>query len=136
MGDRGANRKSGCIGEQRLRTMGEKICVYLVLLGVLIRPVLVRGADKFTTIYSSRVLSQSLAWIAQDAGLFKKYNIDHNLVFIASSSIVTAALLGSDPDMTLMEFLHSTYVAAANLAKWDRGALECEFGKTGKARAI
>jgi ABC-type molybdate transport system ATPase subunit len=39
-------------------------------------------------------MSQSLGWIAQDAGLFKKYNIDHNLVFIASSSIVTAALVG------------------------------------------
>jgi hypothetical protein len=41
-----------------------------------------------------------------------------------------------DPDMTLMEFLHSTYAAAANLAKWDRAALECEFGKKGKARAV
>jgi NitT/TauT family transport system substrate-binding protein len=46
-------------------------------------------------------MSQSLPWIAQEAGLFKKYNIDHNLVFIASSSIVTAALLGGDPDMTM-----------------------------------
>ena len=60
-----------------------------------------KAADKFTTIYSARVMSQSLPWIAQEAGLFKKYNIDHNLVFIASSSIVTAALLGGDPDMTL-----------------------------------
>jgi NitT/TauT family transport system substrate-binding protein len=46
-------------------------------------------------------MSQSLPWLAQEAGLFSKYNIDHNLVFIASSSIVTAALLGGDPDMTL-----------------------------------
>src|SRR5438309_5454968 len=64
-------------------------------------PTPVRAADKFTTIYSARVMSQSLPWIAQEAGLFKKYNIDHNLVFIASSSIVTAALLGGDPDMTM-----------------------------------
>jgi hypothetical protein len=28
------------------------------------------------------------------------------------------------PDDTLLEFLQSTYVAAADLAKWDRGALE------------
>jgi NitT/TauT family transport system substrate-binding protein len=46
-------------------------------------------------------MSQSLPWLAQEAGLFKKYSIDHSLVFIASSSIVTAALLGGDPDMTL-----------------------------------
>ena len=35
------------------------------------------------------------------SGLFKKYNIDHELVFIASSGIVTAALLGGDADMTV-----------------------------------
>jgi NitT/TauT family transport system substrate-binding protein len=46
-------------------------------------------------------MSQSMPWIAQEAGLFKKYNIDHQLVFISSSSIVTAALLGGDSDMTL-----------------------------------
>ena len=30
----------------------------------------------------------------------------------------------SSPDRTLLDFLQSTYEAAANLAKWDRGALE------------
>ncbi len=30
----------------------------------------------------------------------------------------------SDPDATLMDFLQSTYEAGANLAKWDRAALE------------
>jgi len=30
----------------------------------------------------------------------------------------------SDPDAVLLEFLQSTYVAAADLAKWDRSALE------------
>src|SRR5258707_7437291 len=59
------------------------------------------AADKFVTIHSSRVMSQSMPWMAQEAGLFKKYNIDHHLVFVASSSIVTAALLGGDADMTL-----------------------------------
>ena len=28
-----------------------------------------------------------------------------------------------------MEFLQSTYEAAADLARWDRAALECETGK-------
>ncbi|HVO95077.1 MAG TPA: ABC transporter substrate-binding protein, partial [Terriglobales bacterium] len=64
-------------------------------------PAALFGADKFTTIYSARVMSQSLPWIAEEAGLFKKYNIDHSLVFVASSSMVTAALLGGDPDMTM-----------------------------------
>jgi hypothetical protein len=30
----------------------------------------------------------------------------------------------ASPDDALMEFLESTYDAAANLAKWDRGSLE------------
>jgi hypothetical protein len=29
-----------------------------------------------------------------------------------------------DPDRTLMEFLQSTYLAAANLANWDQDALK------------
>jgi uncharacterized protein DUF5996 len=41
-----------------------------------------------------------------------------------------------DPDATLMEFLQSTYEAAADLAKWDRKALECALGEPGKPRAI
>lgn len=63
-----------------------------------------RGAsapDQMVGIHSSRVMSQSLPWMAQEAGLFKKYNLDFNLVFISSSSIVTAALLGGDAEMTV-----------------------------------
>ncbi len=41
-----------------------------------------------------------------------------------------------DPDGALMEFLQSTYAAAADLAKWDRAALECGLGVPGKPRAI
>ena len=41
-----------------------------------------------------------------------------------------------DPDQALLAFLQSSYEAAANAAKWDRGALECEPGKPGVVRAI
>ena len=41
-----------------------------------------------------------------------------------------------DPDAALMEFLQSTYTAAADLAKWDRKALECGLGEKGKVRVI
>lgn len=75
------------------------ICFIVSLFFFIIPPLY--AADEFTTIYSARVMSQSLPWIAEEAGLFKKYNLDHHLVFVASSSIVTAALLGGDPDMTL-----------------------------------
>jgi NitT/TauT family transport system substrate-binding protein len=59
------------------------------------------AAEKMVGIHSARVMSQSLPWMAQEAGLFKKYNLDFQLVFISSSAIVTAALLGGDAEMTL-----------------------------------
>ena len=40
------------------------------------------------------------------------------------------------PDQALLEFLQSTYEAAANAAKWDRDALECAPGKPGVVRVV
>src|SRR5258708_20778988 len=40
------------------------------------------------------------------------------------------------PDQALLEFLQSTYEAAANAAKWDRAALECILGRPGVVRQI
>jgi hypothetical protein len=39
------------------------------------------------------------------------------------------------PDRLLLEFLQSTYEAAADGAAWDRAALECPLGEPAKARA-
>jgi hypothetical protein len=41
-----------------------------------------------------------------------------------------------DPDAALLEFLQSTYEAAANAAEWDRNALECAPGQPGVVRAF
>ena len=40
------------------------------------------------------------------------------------------------PERELMAFLQSTYEAAADLAKWDRAALECGLGEKGKVRVV
>jgi len=42
----------------------------------------------------------------------------------------------ADPDRALLDFLQSTYVAAANSAKWNRDALECTPGQPGVVRQI
>mgnify|MGYP007077386058 CR=1 FL=1 len=34
----------------------------------------------------------------------------------------------ASPDETLLQFLHSSYAAAADLGNWDRAALECSLG--------
>jgi hypothetical protein len=41
-----------------------------------------------------------------------------------------------DPDRALMDFLESTYCVAADLARWDRKALECGLGEAGKVRVV
>ncbi|XIA66580.1 DUF5996 family protein [Bradyrhizobium sp. TZ2] len=41
-----------------------------------------------------------------------------------------------DPDQALLDFLHSTYEAAAISAKWDRDALECDPGQPGVVRPV
>jgi Family of unknown function (DUF5996) len=44
--------------------------------------------------------------------------------------------MAADPDQALLEFLQSTYEAAAISAKWDRDALECGLGQPGVVRQI
>ncbi|HEY4124395.1 MAG TPA: DUF5996 family protein [Rhizomicrobium sp.] len=53
--------------------------------------------------------------------------------FILPYAQVRAA---ADPEAMLMDFLESTYAAAADAAKWDRGALECSVGLVGKPRHV
>ena len=60
------------------------------------------AAEKLVGIYSARVMSQSMPWIAQEAGLFHKNNLDFHLVYIASSGMVTAAMLGGDAEISLI----------------------------------
>ena len=76
--------------------------------------------DKLVGVHSSRVMSQSFPWVAQEAGIFKKYNIDFNLVFIASSAIVTAALLGGDTEMTITGGI-------GNVAAYVKGSTDVVF---------
>ena len=47
-----------------------------------------------------------------------------------------AVRTATDPDKALLEFLQSTYEAAANAAKWDRDALECAPGQPGVVRQV
>ena len=42
----------------------------------------------------------------------------------------------ADPDSRLLEFLDSTYRAAADLGGWDRAALECDRGRPGIPRPV
>ncbi len=47
-----------------------------------------------------------------------------------------AVRTAADPRAALMEFLQSTYDAAADLGKWDRKALECAIGEARVVRPV
>lgn len=59
---------------------------------------------------------------------------DRNLrEFILPYAAVRSA---DDPDALLLDFLFSTYEAAATRASWDRAELECDIGMPGRVRAL
>jgi Family of unknown function (DUF5996) len=58
------------------------------------------------------------------------YFNDHGEFILPYEAVRTAA----EPEAALMEFLQSTYAAAADLGKWDRKALDCALGEKGKVR--
>jgi Family of unknown function (DUF5996) len=47
-----------------------------------------------------------------------------------------AVRTAAQPEQALLEFLQSTYEAAANAAKWDRDALECPLGQPRVVRQV
>ena len=91
-------------------------CLFLFSLGFV--PGKVFGTEKLTGIQSAQVMSQSMPWIALEAGLFRKYNLDFRLVFISSSAVVTAAVLGGDGEIALtgsVGFVRAFIQGAADL---------------------
>jgi hypothetical protein len=54
-------------------------------------------------------------------------------LFILPYAVVRSA---PDPDAMLLEFLQSTYEAAADLAGWNRAELECAFGEPRVCRQV
>src|SRR5262245_38184479 len=59
------------------------------------------AADKLLGVHSARVMSQSMPWIAEEAGLFRRYDLEFPLVYIGSSPLATAAMLGGDGELLM-----------------------------------
>jgi len=72
--------------------------------------------------FAEQSISPATAFYSQDAG-----------EFILPYEVVRTA---NDPDATLLEFLTSTYEAAATTAKWDRSELECAIGEPRIVRKV
>ncbi len=72
--------------------------VFAALVGA---PKAILAADRLLGVQSARVMSQSMPWIAQETGIFHKYNLEFPLVYIGSSPLATAAMLGGDAQILI-----------------------------------
>ena len=72
--------------------------------------------------FSTASIRPAEAFCNKDLG---QYNLSYDAVRTAG-----------DPEQALMDFLTSTYEAAASLGKWDRAALECDIGVPGQPRRL
>ena len=67
------------------------------------------AVDKLNFIYTARVMSQSYPYIAQEAGLFKKYDLDVPIVFVTPGAPAVAAILSGDSEVA--------QISAASIAR-------------------
>jgi NitT/TauT family transport system substrate-binding protein len=81
--------------------MKNRLYPAVFILVILFLPFAAMAADKLVGIHSARTMSQSMPWIAEEVGLFKKYDLDFQLVFISSAAMVTAAMLSGDGEVAI-----------------------------------
>jgi hypothetical protein len=79
----------------------KRIASLLVWLALFMTPFAASPADRLLGIHSARVMSQSMPWIAEATGLFRKYDLEFPLVYIGSSPLATAAMLGGDGELLM-----------------------------------
>ena len=60
------------------------------------------GADRLNVLYTARVMSQAYPWIAQEAGLYKKYDLEVPLVFVTPGAPSVAAILSGDSEVAVI----------------------------------
>jgi NitT/TauT family transport system substrate-binding protein len=74
----------------------------LFILGGALFAAPVSAADKLFTLYTARVMSQAYPWIAVEAGLFKKYDLEIPLVFVTPGAPAVAAILSGDSEVAVI----------------------------------
>jgi len=74
---------------------------FLFFLGVLLVVVKAWPLDRIRISYSAISGSQAILWVTQDAGFFRKYDLDPQIIFMAGSPPHVAALLAGDVDFTI-----------------------------------
>jgi hypothetical protein len=60
------------------------------------------AVEKLVGLQSAPSIAMALPWFAEEARLYPKYDLDFQLVYIASSGIVTAAMSGGNGSIAIV----------------------------------
>lgn len=69
-------------------------------------------AEPLRIVYTAISLMYGPLWVTQEAGIFKKYHLDTELLYISGGTLSTAALLSGDVQIA---FTGAANVVAVNL---------------------
>src|ERR1051325_11174777 len=72
------------------------------LLVIVALPRTVSSAEKLVGLQSAPSVAMALPWFADEARLYAKHDLDFQLVYIASSGIVTAAMSGGNGSVAIV----------------------------------
>lgn len=88
---------------------------WLILLGIVLWDGGISHAQQLKVAYVSQSGDQAPLWIAASAGLFKKQNLDVQMIYIPGGSVLTQAMLSGDIGVASM-------APPAALGAWAKGA--------------
>src|SRR5262245_53946591 len=60
------------------------------------------ATEKLVGLQSAPSMAMALPWIAEEARLYSKYGLDFQLVYIASSGMVTMAMTGGNGEVAIV----------------------------------
>jgi ABC-type nitrate/sulfonate/bicarbonate transport system substrate-binding protein len=84
---------------------GKRIRFAVMALNLVIlsaRASVILAAEKLVGLQSAPSIAMALPWFAEEARLYPKYDLDFQLVYIASSGIVTAAMSGGNGSVAIV----------------------------------
>jgi len=85
----------------RFGQVAHRAC-FIVFVAAMLPAGILTAADRVNMIYTARVMSQAYPWIAQEAGLFKKYDLDVPMVFVTPGAPSVAAILSGDSEVAVI----------------------------------
>jgi hypothetical protein len=89
-------RRSVVPGKRKLSVWGLNLVLFFVLGHTPF------AAEKLVGLQSAPSIAMALPWFAEEARLYPKYDLDFQLVYIASSGIVTAAMSGGSGSVAIV----------------------------------